>query len=60
MNDIEKTIGGLIEKAGVSFVGSIDSEGIPNIKAMLLPRKRDGINRFYFTTNTSSMRVKPV
>jgi general stress protein 26 len=57
MNDVEKTIGGLIEKAGASFVGSIDSEGVPNIKAMLLPRKRDGIKRFYFTTNTSSMRV---
>jgi len=57
MNDIEKTIGGLIEKAGVSFVGSIDSEGVPNIKAMLLPRKREGVKLFYFTTNTSSMRV---
>jgi general stress protein 26 len=57
MKDMKKRIEGLIEKAGVSFVGSIDSEGDPNIKAMLLPRKRDGIKRFYFTTNTSSMRV---
>jgi general stress protein 26 len=24
---------------------------------MLLPRKKDGVKRFYFTTNTSSMRV---
>ncbi|MDR0778886.1 MAG: pyridoxamine 5'-phosphate oxidase family protein, partial [Methanomassiliicoccaceae archaeon] len=27
------------------------------MKAMLAPRKRDGIRVFYFTTNTSSMRV---
>jgi len=50
MNDIEEKIEGLIRKAGVSFVGSIDSEGVPNIKAMLLPRKKDGVKWFYFTT----------
>lgn len=27
------------------------------MKAMLPPRKREGIRKFYFTTNTSSMRV---
>lgn len=27
------------------------------MKAMLPPRKREGIRTFYFTTNTSSMRV---
>ncbi len=57
MLNIQKTIGDLVEKSGVSFVGSIDAQGTPNIKAMLLPRKKDGIKRFYFTTNTSSMRV---
>jgi general stress protein 26 len=57
MRDPEKTIGNLIDKAGVSFIGSIDCEGFPNMKAMLLPRKREGIKYFYFTTNTSSMRV---
>ena len=31
--------------------------GFPNSKAMLPPRKREGIGRLYFTTNTSSMRV---
>ncbi|HEX3078672.1 MAG TPA: pyridoxamine 5'-phosphate oxidase family protein [Lachnospiraceae bacterium] len=57
MRDIEKTIGNLIEKQGVSYISSIDSEGFPNMKAMLPPRKREGIKTFYFTTNTSSMRV---
>ena len=30
---------------------------LSNMKAMLPPRKRVGISEFYFTTNTSSMRV---
>jgi len=47
----------LIDKQGVSFISSTDDEGFPNTKAMLPPRKRDGISVFYFTTNTSSMRV---
>lgn len=57
MKDTEKTIGNLIDKQGVSFISSIDEEGFPNTKAMLPPRKREGIKTFYFTTNTSSMRV---
>lgn len=57
MRDTEKTIGNLIDKQGVAFVASISEDGFPNIKAMLPPRKRVGIREFYFTTNTSSMRV---
>lgn len=57
MRDVEQTIGNLIDKAGISFIGSIDLDGFPNIKAMLLPRKREGIKYIYFSTNTSSMRV---
>lgn len=57
MRDIQKTIGTLIDKQGVSFISSVDAEGFPCTKAMLPPRKREGIGVFYFTTNTSSMRV---
>lgn len=57
MKDVEKTIGNLIDKQKVSFIGSIDEEGFPNMKAMLQPRKREGLKTIYFTTNTSSMRV---
>lgn len=46
-----------IEKQKVAFISSVDDEGFPNMKAMLMPRKIDG-NCFYFTTNTSSLRVK--
>jgi general stress protein 26 len=57
LRDVEQTIGNLIDKQGVSFIASVDPEGFPNAKAMLPPRKREGIKIFYFTTNTSSMRV---
>ncbi len=45
-----------IKKRKTAIVSSVDGEGFPNTKAMLSPRKIDG-NDFYFTTNTSSMRV---
>ncbi len=54
----EQTIGNLIDKQGVSFIGSVDGNGFPNMKAMLPPRKRESIKEFWFTTNTSSVRVK--
>ena len=57
MMDAEQVMGNLIDRQRVSFISSIDSSGYPNTKAMLPPRKREGIKTFYFTTNTSSMRV---
>jgi general stress protein 26 len=58
MRDSEKTIGHIIDNASVSIISSIDENGFPNTKAMLPPRKREGLKNIYFTTNTSSMRVK--
>ena len=58
MRDPEQTIGNLIDHQNTSFVGSVDEDGFPEMKAMLPPRKREGIRTFYFTTNTSSMRVR--
>ena len=57
MKDPEQTIGKLIEKQGVAFLSSVDEEGFPNTKAMLPPRRREGIKTFCFSTNTSSIRV---
>ena len=57
MRNPEQTIGNLIDKQTVSFISSIDPDGFPNMKAMLAPRKREGIREFWFTTNTSSERV---
>jgi general stress protein 26 len=58
MRDAEQTIGNIIDKQKTAFISSIDEDGFPNMKAMLAPRKREGIKEIYFTTNTSSMRVK--
>jgi len=57
MRNPEQTIGNLIDKQSVAFISSVDNEGFPNSKAMLPPRKREGIKNIYFTTNTSSMRA---
>lgn len=45
-----------IEQQKVAFIASVDADGFPNMKAMLMPHRIDG-NCFYFTTNTSSLRV---
>jgi general stress protein 26 len=57
MGMAKETMEKLIDAASVSIVSSVDEEGFPNTKAMLPPRKREGLKDFYFTTNTSSMRV---
>lgn len=55
--DKEKIIS-FIRRQKVSFVCSVDKNGVPNVKAMLKPRKQVGLKEFYFSTNSSSMRVK--
>lgn len=57
MRDREKTLGNLIDKQSIVYVGSVDEEGFPNEKAMLAPRRREGLREFWLTTNTSSHRV---
>ena len=52
-----KKIERFIDKQKVSIICSIDDQEYPNVKAMLKPRKRNGLKEFYFSTNTSSMRV---
>ena len=36
MRDAEKTVGNIMDKEKTIFVGSVDAEGFPNIKACLL------------------------
>lgn len=57
MKNRTEIIEALVARQTVAFVGSVDGEGFPNTKAMLAPRVREGLKVFYFTTNTSSMRV---
>lgn len=56
--EIEKIISSILDKQATVYIGSVDEEGYPNTKAMLTPRKREGIKTFYFHTNTHSMRVQ--
>ncbi|MGI6005495.1 MAG: pyridoxamine 5'-phosphate oxidase family protein [Christensenellales bacterium] len=58
MRDPEKTVGNLINKAANAFISYVDGDGFPVAKAMLVPREREGIKTFYFSTNTSSNKVK--
>ncbi len=55
--DAIKTALSVIKRSGNAIIGSVDADGYPNLKAMLAPREHDGVKTFYFTTNTSSMRV---
>ena len=58
MRDAEKTIGNMINKMKLTIISYIDADGFPVSKAMLAPRERDGIKTFWFSTNTSSNKVK--
>jgi general stress protein 26 len=48
----------IVDSSKQTIIASVDGNGFPNLKAMLQPREHDGLKIFYFTTNTSSMRVK--
>ena len=56
--DIIKAAERLVEKCSKVIVASVDKGGFPNQKAMYNARVRDGIKAFFFTTNTSSLRVR--
>lgn len=47
----------LVARSETCLLGSIDKNGFPAIRALLAPRKRDGMKNFHFTTNTSSQHV---
>lgn len=44
-------------KQKTAFIGSVDEEGFPNIKAVFVPRKIEG-SCYYFSCNTSAMRSR--
>lgn len=58
MRNPEQTIGNLVDKSKESFITYNDGEDYPITKAMLKPREREGIKIFWFSTNTSSNKVK--
>jgi Uncharacterized stress protein (general stress protein 26) len=48
----------LFEGQNLSFIGSVDEKGFPTIRAMLRPRKHEGIKVIYFSTNTPTNKVR--
>lgn len=58
MRDREKTVGTLADKCNLTLISYLDAEGFPTTRAMLRPREREGIRVFWFTTNTSSQKVR--
>lgn len=58
MKNPEQTIGKMADKSRIVFLSYINGEGFPVTKAMLRPRERQGIRTFWFSTNTSSNKVK--
>ena len=47
----------LRENSDIAYVGSVNEEGYPQIKGMLV-LEHDSMKTHYFSTNTSSKRVK--
>ncbi len=47
----------MIRRQKALYVGSVDGDGFPNIKAMFAPRRIEG-DSIYLSTNTSSMRAR--
>lgn len=58
MRNPEQTVGKIVDKSSVAYISYIDNDEFPITKAMLKPREREGIKVFWFTTNTSSNKVK--
>lgn len=56
--DPEATIGKMIDRAKISLLSYLDADGFPVTRAMLKPRERQGIKTIWFSTNTSSNKVK--
>lgn len=53
---VKAAIKELRENANVAYIGSVNEEGFPQIKGMLV-LEHDSIKTHYFSTNTSSKRV---
>ncbi len=56
-NKIKSEIRALRENAQVAYVGSVNENGFPQIKGMLVS-EHESMKVHYFSTNTSSKRVK--
>lgn len=58
MDELTENIISLVDRQEVCFLSFIDKHGFPSTRTMLNPRKREGIKKFYLTTNTQSDKVR--
>jgi len=47
----------LVDRTTIVMLGTVDSEGFPNIRAML-KMENEGLKRIWFSTNTSSRKIR--
>jgi general stress protein 26 len=57
MKNVFDVVNALHKKVKRFFIGSVDGDGFPNIKAVLPVNKRNSVAEIYFSTNTSSRHV---
>ena len=55
--DIKAEIHALRESSSVAYLASVNEEGYPQMKAMLVFEQEKSLKVHYFSTNTSSKRV---
>lgn len=48
----------LVAGAEFSFISTVDEDGFPQTRSMLAVRRRNALRDFYFSTNTSSQKVR--
>lgn len=58
MENVDKIIENLVDHQDVCFLSFMNDAGFPTARAMLNPRKRQGLKEFYLTTNSSSQKVQ--
>lgn len=58
-NEIKEKSSALVNRSFTGVLGTVDSNGIPQLKAMI-KTAADGIKEFWFCSNTSSKRVKQI
>jgi general stress protein 26 len=57
-NSLKEKVEKLINSTTSAIISTVDDGGYPHTRAMLMPRKVEGLKHFYFTTNTSSQKVR--
>ena len=55
---LETLINHIIDRQEVCYLSFINQHGFPTTRAMLNPRKRQGLRQFYLTTNSKSQKVQ--